>query len=418
MKKTLHKRIIATAAFTLMTVLVVTGGLSLMELGFRSFVAEADRSQILDRIFFRYEPYLVSSQPVNLEFDATQTFFWNMKGQEQCDGVDRLVARFNEKGFRSENFNTIEQKQPNEIRIILTGGSAAMSWAIGDACTLDRYIKSNLEPHFPGRKIRIFNLANGAWKSFQELIAVQLHGLRLEPDLIIAMDGFNDIQHGFDMIPNKAYLGDAVRIAYDRFHKSALKTPADLLEQLTVVNWVADLLRSDSEGVSAPQQTPENMPAIAEKPQPGYMSTRLTGLPVDLNKVAERTDFDPHNRSVVDTYVRNLKMMADTTLGAGARMLIVLQPTLYLKTPMSPMEQEILWNNYHHTVNFVAQGYVRAGSLLENMTQSSPEIGFLNAGNAFKGHEGTMFADYVHLTPEGNRILADKIAKASLKMLR
>ena len=64
-----------------------------------------------------------------------------------------------------------------------------------------------LTQRFPNKIFRVFNLGSGAWKSFQELIAIERYGIDIKPDLIIAFDGFNDITHSYNSDVRGAYAG-------------------------------------------------------------------------------------------------------------------------------------------------------------------------------------------------------------------
>jgi len=406
------------AAYLVFLVVVVAGGLTLTEAAFRWIGPKPSRDAVLDRMFFRYAPYVEQVQPANTVHRIGRSDFWvpNVP-QVECEGPDRLLVQYNDKGFRGDRFTDLGPKLPNEIRVVITGGSAAQSWRIGPNCTLDARIKAELERHFPDRTIRIVNLAGAAWKSFQELIGVQLYGLPLTPDLVVVLDGFNDIQHGFDMPPNQAYLAGAIEHAFERYHNGALHNLRDLAAQLTVVDYVAARLRPLSAGVSAPPQPTVDLPKTAAMAIPGHMSIRLETLPVDVTAVAARSDFDPHNRLVVDTYLRNLAMMASVVSASGAKLLVVLQPTLYLKDPMSSEELDKIWANFHHAVNFVAQGYVRAGEGLKGLENTAKGVHVMNSSHEFQGMDWTAFTDYVHLTPRANLMLGDRIGQRAAAIL-
>ncbi|OAN55065.1 SGNH/GDSL hydrolase family protein [Magnetospirillum moscoviense] len=399
-------------AYLVFLAVVVAGGLTLTEAAFRWIGPKPARDAILDRMFFRYSPYVEQVQPPNSAHHAGRSDYWiPKKPQPECEGPDRLLVNYNDKGYRGDSFTTLGPKTADEIRVVITGGSAAQSWGIGPRCTLDARIQAILEKRFPDRTIRIVNLAGAAWKSFQELIALELHGLHMAPDLVVVLDGFNDIQHGFDMPPNQAYLAGAIEFAFERYHNGALRNLSDLSQQLSVVDYAAARLRPLSAGVSAPPRKASDLPDKAKSAAPGQMSTRLNALPIDRAAIAGRTDFDPYNREVVNTYLRNVAMMKSVILGAGSRLLVVLQPTLYLKHPMSAEETDMIWTHFHHTVNFVVQGYSRAWDGLTRLEDRRAGFDVMNADSVFQGVDWTAFTDYVHPTPQGNLLLGDRIGE-------
>jgi hypothetical protein len=84
-------------------------------------------------------------------------------------------------------------KEPNEIRIILTGGSAAQGW--GGRTNADMFYKllpAQLSKD-TGCKVEVINLAMGASIIYQNFIALNKWGHALEPDAIISFSGNNEI---------------------------------------------------------------------------------------------------------------------------------------------------------------------------------------------------------------------------------
>src|SRR5262249_2445970 len=134
-----------------------------------------------------------------------------------CAEPDGTTARFNSIGFRSPEFVDLPPKQPNEFRIVITGGSVSISWGVSEACTLDSNLRRLLSERFPDKIVKVFNLGSAGWKSLQELIAIERYGLDIRPDLIIALDGFNDITHSFNSSQTSPYGGWRMTEAFERF---------------------------------------------------------------------------------------------------------------------------------------------------------------------------------------------------------
>jgi hypothetical protein len=90
-------------------------------------------------------------------------------------------------------------KAPNEIRIILTGGSTAQGWGartneemfyklVPDRLTMD------LHNHGLDCKVSVVNLAMGASIIYQNFIALNKWGHGLDPDAIISFSGHNELE--------------------------------------------------------------------------------------------------------------------------------------------------------------------------------------------------------------------------------
>jgi lysophospholipase L1-like esterase len=403
-----------------LTVVTACGLLLLGEVLFRALGPKPSRAMLADTTYFRPAEYVMSSHPPNLvQRVSDASVLWPFEGDDDCVAVGGERIRFNSLGYRSAEFSALPPKAAGEVRIVVTGGSAAISWLVDEACTLHARLERELGARLPGARVRVFNLGSGTWKSLQELIAVQVHGLAIDPDVVIAFDGFNDIQHAFDMPINRAYLTGVVEVAFEQYRQALRWSVSDFAGSFASVRYVRERLttRPTEIGAGADRQ-PESQPPLAAAPAPGRLATRLERVPIDLEAVSRRTDFDPHNRAAVDAYLTNLRLLARALTTTGARLLVVLQPTLYLKDPLSPAETDILWRQYHHAVNFVAQGYARMIPGLERLARDEPNVLFLDASRAFAGEPSDVFRDYVHMKPEGYRRLSRQISESLAARLR
>jgi hypothetical protein len=89
-------------------------------------------------------------------------------------------------------------KRDNEIRIVLTGGSAAQGW--GGRTNADMFyqllpakLDKELQEHGQDCKVTIVNLAMGSTQIYQNFIALNKWAHPLRPDAIISFSGHNEI---------------------------------------------------------------------------------------------------------------------------------------------------------------------------------------------------------------------------------
>ena len=89
-------------------------------------------------------------------------------------------------------------KQDNEIRIVLTGGSAAQGW--GGRTNADMFyqllptkLSQELKEHGHNCKVTVVNLAMGASHIYQNFIALNKWAHPLQPDAIISFSGHNEL---------------------------------------------------------------------------------------------------------------------------------------------------------------------------------------------------------------------------------
>tara|TARA_A100001011_G_C14308149_1_gene844229 strand:- start:2940 stop:3923 length:984 start_codon:yes stop_codon:yes gene_type:complete len=84
-------------------------------------------------------------------------------------------------------FKKIEKKPNNIKRILIIGGSTAQGWK-------PEVLKNTIEENSDLR-VEVFNGAHGAYNIRQQLIVLSVWGKRIDPDIVISLDGANDILH-------------------------------------------------------------------------------------------------------------------------------------------------------------------------------------------------------------------------------
>jgi hypothetical protein len=89
-------------------------------------------------------------------------------------------------------------KRDNEIRIVLTGGSAAQGW--GGRTNADMFyqllpakLTQQLQEHGQNCKVTVVNLAMGSSQLYQNFVALNKWAHPLQPDAIISFSGHNEI---------------------------------------------------------------------------------------------------------------------------------------------------------------------------------------------------------------------------------
>lgn len=91
-------------------------------------------------------------------------------------------------------------KPPGSYRIFITGGSTAYGSGAPDAAhTIAGYLQALLNQEFPPASIlscEVLTAANPAWTSTHERILIENRLSELEPDLVIAFSGLNDVHWG------------------------------------------------------------------------------------------------------------------------------------------------------------------------------------------------------------------------------
>lgn len=94
----------------------------------------------------------------------------------------------NEHGFKT---NYPLKKQAGKFRIILTGGSVARGKLPEE--TIAHYLEKELNERFNTDKIEVINAGMSAYVVEQEFILIQLILQYYEPNMLISLDGYNDL---------------------------------------------------------------------------------------------------------------------------------------------------------------------------------------------------------------------------------
>jgi lysophospholipase L1-like esterase len=101
------------------------------------------------------------------------------------------TIRTNELGFRDR---PLLPREKNEYRILILGGSTA--WGMGASSnenTVAGALESQLNSSSGNHTYRVMNGAYPGWQSRQELTALMEYHDEFDPDLIIAITGWNDV---------------------------------------------------------------------------------------------------------------------------------------------------------------------------------------------------------------------------------
>ncbi|MEX2590037.1 MAG: SGNH/GDSL hydrolase family protein, partial [Chitinophagales bacterium] len=95
----------------------------------------------------------------------------------------------NQHGFKT-NYSTVSENNDN-YRILLLGGSVARGYEADS--TIAVFLEKELERQIPGKNFEVINAGISAFVLQQEFILLQSIGMVYKPDMVIGVDGYNDI---------------------------------------------------------------------------------------------------------------------------------------------------------------------------------------------------------------------------------
>lgn len=249
------------------------------------------------------------------------------------------------------------------LRVLMVGGSTA-------ALVPDALLASELEAALR-RPVEVINLGQGGYILNQERIALLLHGLKLQPDLVITLDGANDLVTASKTgEPGLTYSNGFIELAVERPWVNAL---FGAVRHSQFVNCLNKLRERRAERRS-------------------HGDERVLGRTVE------------HVREALES-------ITAMSRGKGAAHLAVVQPYLYLRTSRTA-EEEQLASAFAYRGDYMSRGFRALAARLREASAQAPGRTLLDATGAFDGTSEACFIDEVHLTEAGNRLLCRHIAAA------
>lgn len=243
-------------------------------------------------------------------------------------------------------------------RVVLIGGSAAF----GTGVSSDRdTLAAHLETGLGGAEV--VNAAVIGYVSTQELALLRAELLDLEPDMVVAYDGWNDLQSW--RVVREGVLLSTPFVGVEKQCWTATQTDTRFLFALR-------------------KMLARVFPEIQRRV--GDLSVRLAGA-------AQNEFSEPWIAARVESYVRNVEAMARACAARGVRFVAVLQPD----------------------AEGIA-GYVRFRELASvRLRGAGVEV---IDGATLVGLRPEHYLDGVHLTGEGNRLVAGALASRLDALMR
>ena len=307
------------------------------------------------------------------------------------------TVRVNAAGFRNDEEVTRE-KPANVVRIVMMGGSTVwgedanypFSGIIDNRETIAAHLEAILNGRAAARKVsvrvEVLNAGVVGYRLYQNLIYFNHYVASFGPDLVISMDGHNDL--------------DALQIGVgpyrhrnERLFERAVNRPifSDLLRQTTKYG--------------------EGRSLFVRK-----ASSRLSGL---VNRralegwwgrVFERQVTEAEIGEWLHEYEATIRRFDASVRITGARALFLVQPQAVGEPHklLTPEEIRIRqhWARYRwlHTV--------MRERLIAGMGEVARRYGiwFEDVCDVFKDETGQVYLDYTHLTNRGARVMAERLA--------
>lgn len=317
----------------------------------------------------------------------------------------------NAQGFRRDQ-DTDLIKEAGTYRIFIMGGSTAYGLhslsahgkekysVIRNDETIDYYLENYLGEMGAGLKFEVINAAITSHYSHHHLIYLNQAILKYDPDMIIFIDGFNDYYPYYD--------------GYDQFRAYAYQERAHLFMGEPSMGALAGytgwwLFRKS-----------HFLHLAGKTIRPIIVGIRQIG------KDRAYIDVEEALENLKENAPRNfVKMVERNTLilkHEGVVPVFVLQPEIVFEQSkeFTDLEKLIFQEmDEHWQVNYVEYKN-RARPLVVNyLGEATDRTGslFFDMTDVFGGLNEDAYTDYCHLTPDGNRRLAEKLGEKVLPLI-
>ena len=298
------------------------------------------------------------------------------------------IVNTNHLGFRAKELSNYE-KDPRP-KIIILGGSAIFGTNLtSDEKTISAQLESYLHRH--GKDVVCINLAMGGYTSEQEMITLSRIGMRLNPSMVIAIDGYNDVGHYLRNRDLPLYFPRLANLYYGGIPPNSspgvyLKALVKQLGQYSSFFCLAGALSGNIRSASSKDLNFSKMDNCILFP--------------------EKSD----ENAIIDNFINSHSSMFNLCKGCSISYIACLQPVcgIWLQPRWEGEENQIVKDN----------NFAKVYTLLDkNLYDLAKKQGFpyLNFGKILANEDNKFnFSDAVHLTDMSSQIIAQKLGEIIL----
>ncbi|MCK4662449.1 MAG: hypothetical protein KAT68_06270 [Bacteroidales bacterium] len=331
---------------------------------------------------------------------------------EPITNTINLKAKYrqNNYGFRNE-YDIDLLKDTNEYRIFILGASGAFGqgsmrqfiYITGQdeyptKYTISSFLEKKLKQNYPYKNIKVLNAAVSGYALCQEYSYYMSLIRKLDPDLIILIDGYNDMCFS---INNYKYRYDIVSKAWENhtYKKNfAYKTGMYLMSKsFTLFYFGKNLFTSKYK--------------YNEK-----IYTEFLNKKIKINKQELKAIFNKYKNNI-EKYVDDIfvlyEMFNKTADTDSINIMFCPQPLLSLKPQKTDIEKACCnylfhWKNSVETKLASFDLYEYYLNRYDNWAESKNAC-YINLQRVVNDYPEQIFLDYCHLTFYGNEVVADTI---------
>jgi lysophospholipase L1-like esterase len=326
------------------------------------------------------------------------------------DYRDTRGIAHNTQGFRRD-VDTARERPEGSIRIFLMGGSTAYGLrslsqhgkkrypVIRNDETIDHYLEQYLQERIPDRPVEVINAAITSFYSHHHLIYLNQAVLKYDPTMVVFLDGFNDYfksQKGFDQWAEYAYQERVTAFMNEPTLEAWARYTGWWLFRRSHFAHLAGLAARDAWSLLRPRG---ERGSIEVEPALQNLQENARN---NFAKMVERNALVLENEGVIAVFT--------------------LQPEIAFRQAktFSPLEEKI----FDEMLNYWPENYVEYKNrarpmVIDVLEQATGPHGarFVDLTDIYGGVEGDVYTDYCHLTPLGNRVLAEALGPTLVEIL-
>jgi lysophospholipase L1-like esterase len=332
----------------------------------------------------------------------------------------RIDIHHNAQGFRHDGDVSLN-KPPGTIRIFFAGGSAAYGceglfqsldpeWArLYDRDLIDVYLQKKLRERHPERHWEVVNVAANEYRMHQHLALFYTRLLRFKPDLMIFMDGHND-------------LSGIMASSTDPYDPYAETPHSREFTSAVYPHTLRDLFYIGSQWL---RNTSALFAVLQGKILAGRHDAALGGAdvgqsvrsPVQWEDLAPALQQRARENLAKDAYYTQMAERLHNTLAhEGIESLFSMQPELILSgKPMTAVEAKFAEHYKQISGRYTIYMYEHMRPDVCRQMAAAAERNshtFVDLVDTFRQVKEKTFTDYCHLTPKGNELLAERLYEA------
>jgi len=286
--------------------------------------------------------------------------------------------QFNSLGLRAPEI--ANPKPAGVFRVVLLGGST-VAGGFKPSWTISHALQEKLKKSIPNTEV--INAGVVGYSSINELLLLETLVLNLNPDLVIVLDGRNDLY--YSAMPQLSVASADKKVLDAMLNQPSLRS---------ILGYMAKILFQKSHFLSFAFHS--------------VFRRRLLQVHPVNTVISEES---------VQNYVNNLAYIKAILETKKIKGILAFQPTLGYEKPVSPYEKTVLdYLRNEEKTNWaekVQEAWPHTGKRVSGIPNSQ-DVKVFDLSKLFSRYPETLYIDSCHYTPQGCRIIGNKLSELIL----